>query len=361
MKDEYIGEYRLLTPLSNQNAGFSKWGFAEQNGREYFIKELLDPVYPLDNSAYSEKTRSIIQKNCHEYEAQQVRMYTVLNEASDGNLVRVQDFFRFGSRYYVVTEKIDTAGIDMEYLRKCNDLERLQVCLSLCHTLMKLHQAGLVHGDIKPSNILLTRTQKGRIAAKIIDVDTCFLEKFPPENTVGDLAYCAPERIQVAKGDAPSKVLGCKIDVFSLGLLIHEILVGELPSFSADYRYAYDACMDHSQLTVSSILPSPLQQLIGRMIMADPVERCSAQEAFQTLRGIFLSEPFADGSLGEVRTKEKEPESKPVPIAEKLDAREPYVASSGLRMGYGLRKKSDQEPASSQRNINTKLRSAGDL
>ena len=358
MKDEYIGEYRLLKPLSNQNAGYSKWGFAERNGRVYFIKELLDPVYPLENSAHSEKTRRIIQKNCHEYETQQVRMYEVLNKASDGNLVRVQDFFRYGSRYYVVTDKIDTNGIDIDYLMERDESERLQVCLSLCHTLMKLHQAGLVHGDIKLSNILFTKTPKGLTAAKVIDIDTCFFEKSPPENTVGDMAYCAPERIRVAQGEAPNSIIGCKIDVFSLGLLIHEILVGELPGFSEDYRYAYAACMD-GQLTVSSKLSMPLRRLIGKMVMADPAERCSTQEAFQTLRRIFLSEPCDEEELEPIA--EKKPEPKPAPSTKEREPQKPYVSSSGLRMGNGLRKSTDRKAAPNPQNTNTNLRSAGDL
>ena len=42
-----INDYELTSELTNANSGFSKWGFAVKNGREYFIKELISPVYPV--------------------------------------------------------------------------------------------------------------------------------------------------------------------------------------------------------------------------------------------------------------------------------------------------------------------------
>ena len=42
-----INEYELEGSLTADNSGFSKWGFARKNGRRYFIKEFLSPVYPV--------------------------------------------------------------------------------------------------------------------------------------------------------------------------------------------------------------------------------------------------------------------------------------------------------------------------
>lgn len=99
------------------------------------------------------------------------------------------------------------------------------------------------------------------------------------------------------------------------------------------------------------------------MVMADPAERCSTQEAFQTLRRIFMSEPCDEEELSEEPIAEKQPEPKPAPSTEEREPQKPYVSSSGLRMGNGLRKSTDRKAASNPQNTNTNtnLRSAGDL
>ena len=47
--------YSIIGELSNQNAGFCQWGFCKKDGREYFIKEFKNPVYPTDNKELSPK------------------------------------------------------------------------------------------------------------------------------------------------------------------------------------------------------------------------------------------------------------------------------------------------------------------
>ena len=52
-KDEFvphnIGHYTLLQPMTSNKSGFSKWGFCRKDDKDYFIKEFLNPVYPLDS------------------------------------------------------------------------------------------------------------------------------------------------------------------------------------------------------------------------------------------------------------------------------------------------------------------------
>ncbi len=47
---EVLNQYLLETEFQNQNAGFSRWAFAVKGGEKYFIKEFIDPVYPMDDS-----------------------------------------------------------------------------------------------------------------------------------------------------------------------------------------------------------------------------------------------------------------------------------------------------------------------
>lgn len=62
-----IKDYKLLGELSAQNAGFCQWGFCEKAGREYFIKEFLTPVYPVDSKELSAKLIERKRKVCDDF------------------------------------------------------------------------------------------------------------------------------------------------------------------------------------------------------------------------------------------------------------------------------------------------------
>ena len=62
-----MNQYELLEPFDNKNAGFSRWTCANKNGRTYFLKEFLDPVYPTEESLSSELCQQRIRE-CEEYE-----------------------------------------------------------------------------------------------------------------------------------------------------------------------------------------------------------------------------------------------------------------------------------------------------
>ena len=91
-----LNEYKLLTPLQNKNAGFSRWAYAARFGEEYFIKEFMNPVYP-DEESLSETLRNSKIKSCEYFEAKKLNLYKRINDVSDGNLVRVFEFFRCDS------------------------------------------------------------------------------------------------------------------------------------------------------------------------------------------------------------------------------------------------------------------------
>lgn len=54
--------------------------------------------------------------------------------------------------------------------------EKLKLCRILAHSVYRLHENGIVHGDLKPENSLLKRLESGAVTAKLIDFDNCFWE-----------------------------------------------------------------------------------------------------------------------------------------------------------------------------------------
>ena len=145
------------------------------------------------------------------------------------NIVQVFDFGDVEGTYYMVMEFID--GIDLAcHLRESGriELEQMRPLLrDLADALDYAHTEGVVHRDVKPSNVMLRDEKRGSRAiltdfgiAKIRASDTGATKT---GMVMGTLDYMAPEQIQGAR-----KVDG-RADVYALGVMVYQMLVGGLP------------------------------------------------------------------------------------------------------------------------------------
>ena len=300
---EIMNQYELMAPFQNKNAGFSKWTYATRKGKEYFLKEFLDPVYPTDESI-SLDTRKQRILDCEEYEKKKTRLYKAINEASTGNLVRIFEFFRYDNHYYIATERIVGQKIPMADMLTIPFEDRFLLCKVIAYEMKNLHQKHVVHADIKESNVLLKTTSEGKLTGKIIDFDAGFFENEPPQcedELGGDQVYLAPEACRFICGDAVK--LTCKIDVFALGLLFHQYLTGKLPEFDVDeYDYAFDAVLDGQKLVVDPTLPIQLQVMIKGMLECDPENRLSMEKVYSLLEDMN-PDPYPEPSINDVSEK----------------------------------------------------------
>lgn len=178
---DYNG-YLVAGTLKSDNAGFSKWGIAQKDGQDYFLKEFLSPVYPQNASMYSPEQAEKRRKYCEKYEAQKTLLYKTINEASDGNDVRIVDFFRCESHYYIAMPCIPSEKLtpeDVAQMSSAGQAQQRLLCKTLAHSIWKLHKVGIVHGDLKWDNVLLQKSQSGGLTTKIIDFDNSFLKLNP--------------------------------------------------------------------------------------------------------------------------------------------------------------------------------------
>ena len=106
--------------------------------------------------------------------------------------------------------------------------ERLQLFLPICEAVHHAHQKGVIHRDLKPSNILVDDTGQSKILdfgiARAIDVDLKTTLQTRHGQITGTLAYMSPEQ---ATGDP--RDLDIRTDVYSLGVILYELLSGTLP------------------------------------------------------------------------------------------------------------------------------------
>lgn len=275
-----INGYELKEELKADNSGFSKWGFASKNGREYFIKEFLSPVYPVYADLLTEEMVERRKKACSEYETKMKELYTAVNNCSDGNLVRIERFFRYGSKYYITTEKVESVSPELVYSQP--ETVKVRLCRVLLHTVLELHREGIVHSDIKADNILYKRLDSGAITVKLIDFDNCFRKEEPPadvEEIHGDMWYMAPEvfRIIAEETGKPDSAM----DVFALGLVFHQILSGNRIGFDTDkYSYPFEALLNGDTLYCDSSVPAKLKPMVDAMLEKDPKKRMKLEDAW---------------------------------------------------------------------------------
>ena len=290
---DILNGYRILEDFKVVGAGLSKWTFAERGGREYFIKEFLSPTYPEDDAPGSEKIKAKKRARCAVFEAHHRGVQHALAPLSayGGNLIVTLDFFRWGAKYYKVTEKVDAEGLSTADITSLGLRVQLVLMKTVAHSLKILHDLKIVHGDLKPSNVLTKRTELG-YTTKLIDFDSAYIagRPPPPEEIVGTINYYSPELLGYIQeaGVAPGD-LGLASDIFALGLIYTEYLTGAPPPFDvARYHEPAVAVRSGETLRISREgIPSKLADIIDAMLSADPARRPTighVHAALMTLR-----------------------------------------------------------------------------
>jgi serine/threonine protein kinase len=160
-----------------------------------------------------------------------------------------------------------------------------EILIPVCNALAKAHSIGIIHRDIKPDNIFLHQTEKGEIVkvvdfgiAKLIDrsSDPALKNLTVTGTVVGTPTYMSPERLTNKPYDGRS-------DVYSLGIIMYQMLTGQVP-FDPDFHSLAEVMIMHVReepLPPSQInpdIPEPVETIVIRTLAKDPSRRPTAKE-----------------------------------------------------------------------------------
>ena len=201
------------------------------------------------------------------------------------NIVAVHDFVADGETLAIVMEFIDGRSLEKVISDAGGPLtpERCVALMSQVLSAMAYaHEQGLVHRDVKPSNIVV-ETIRGEEHAKVVDFGIAKILGDDKLRTatgakMGTLAYMSPEQVKSPKN------VDARSDIYSLGVVLYEMLTGRTP-FDADSEYELmDRIVREEPPVPSRVIeeiPSGLDAVVRRAMAKRPEDRYPDCDAFR--------------------------------------------------------------------------------
>lgn len=205
------------------------------------------------------------------------------------HIVTVYAVGTHGHRPYLALEFLDGESLRDRLDRGPLPLpEALRVARAVADALTEAHRHGVIHADLKPENVVLPSDGRPRV----VDFGLARLSGSDGVAASGTPAYMAPERWQ---GAAPSTA----IDVWSLGVLLHELIEGERPL--SDAELATFAFAPHPPPLGKGVAHHPVGEVLSACLAVDPSARPSAEVVAQRLAALLDGNRHADDARSPFR------------------------------------------------------------
>ncbi|MFB7918633.1 protein kinase [Streptomyces sp. NPDC056061] len=279
------GRYRLATILGQGGMGQVWTAFDQRLDRRVAVKLLRpDRVIGSAGAEAADELRRRFVRECR-----------VTAQVDHPGLVTVHDAGSDEDDLYLVMQHVEGADL-ADHLAEHDPYPwqwSVSVAAQLCAVLCAVHAVPIVHRDLKPRNVIVRPDGSVIVldlgVASVLDTDTTRLTH--TGSPIGSPAYMAPEQ---AMGGA----VGPYTDLYALGVLLHELLSGEVPfagttALGVLHRHLHEPPPPVRR--VRPDVPEPLEALVLRLLAKDPQHRpADAQEVYAYLAPLL---PARDAGL----------------------------------------------------------------
>lgn len=281
-----IGRYRILESLGQGASGFVLKVEQDLIGRILAMKVLF---------AHLLQSRPLIIRRFK-------REARLASSLVHPNIVPIFEIGEANGLYYYTMQYIE--GKPMTKYVKDESIslrQKLDICIELCDALALAHRRNIIHRDLKPHNVIITKELRPvildfGIAKSLIEEE----HMTQSGHILGSAHYMAPE--QAGPGD-----VGTYTDIFGLGVMIYELIVGDRPFQGNNvtqliyerirYREDPDAYRPFRMREVDATIPEELDRIVFRCLEANPQARyASANELLEELR-LFSREMALSNAL----------------------------------------------------------------
>jgi hypothetical protein len=261
-----LNRYRPLRPLGTGGSGSVWLARDERTGLDVALK-----IVPREGKAAARAEREAAA-------AARLRHPSCL---------RAYSFARDPRHVYIAYEFVPGRTF-REVLRagELHDRAAIEACAQVCEGLAHAHAAGILHRDVKPSNVLLA--DGDGVSARLLDFGLARMAEAETLTAQGDvpgtLAYISPERLAGEESTAAA-------DVWSVGVMLWESLSGRHPFWQASMLETARAIEQGAPRleTLRPDLPKHLLALVDRALAVAPSRRPTAAELAGALRGAFAA------------------------------------------------------------------------
>ena len=216
----------------------------------------------------------------------------ILARLSDPNIVSIFDWGQFDSSYFICMEYVEGSNLAdiIEKQGIINPATTARYSIQICKALEVAHKNNLIHRDIKPQNIIVTADGTVKItdfgiAKSLIEDNTKTL------NILGTSYYISPEQAQ-------GKILSYSTDLYSLGIVIYEMLTAYVPfrgenSIDISLKHINEKPLRPSVFVPE--VPERMEKIVLKCLQKDPSKRYeSAADLKSDLISFLKGEPLAD-------------------------------------------------------------------
>ncbi len=222
--------------------------------------------------------------------ADEARAASALNHP---NIITVHDIGEAAGSHFIATEFIEGETLRAQLADGALPIKTaLNFAAQITEALAAAHAAGIIHRDIKPENVMirpdglvkvldfglakLTERKTGKLVRRASGALTTATD---PHILMGTLAYLSPEQARRERLDA-------RTDIFSLGVVLYEMLAGARPFDGVNEAATLDA-IQHRQPALRPELPAGLASIIARTLAKDPAARCQTAEELRAALAQF--------------------------------------------------------------------------